>query len=159
MKREQQINICQYIQDNVRHFVDSHDINRTTLCGACAIASYVLYNVFRQLKVLVVFVEASREDALGYKACHCWVETPHYVYDITATQFNKRKSATWPTVLVMKRRDYYTIKLFQYDEIVKGPEALNNVSRWGCGQSPNHYPNDTQRLIKAVVAMYKQNQF
>lgn len=53
-------------------------------CGACAIVSTTLQEIFRKLGITATLVLSIDDDD---NEGHCWVEVDEYVIDISATQF------------------------------------------------------------------------
>ena len=100
------------------------------LCGACAIASYLLVKNLKKAGYKSSFVTGEYEDFGN----HCWTEYSNYIIDITASQFGLAPV-------------YVThVSNWRYSEVAIGATALQEVRFWG-PQAPQ-----THRRVKELKA-------
>jgi hypothetical protein len=100
------------------------------LCGACAIASIVLWRALRAAG----FRDTSVVRGWYFGSNHCWVEVEGLLVDVTATQFGATRAVVFEPVEHARIHGY---------ELFKGPysadrdeAALRSTSTWCEGQSP-----------------------
>lgn len=106
------------------------------LNGACAIASYSLYEFLKNNNLNSKFVLGTYNDIK-----HCWVELDKQIIDLTATQFGSIHKVYTP----LKDSNYYPQFYNKF--------ALNIVRGWG-DQSPFKYSycwnNNTCTIKKSL---------
>lgn len=125
--------------------LDSHfgEFCHVTLCGACAIASYILHVVLRRLDVKndLVMGRMKRDAEKLHIGEHCWVEikTTGLIVDITATQFGIANK-----VHVTSADDSF------YQENCRGRKAMKEMLAWDM-QSPFRHVRPVHSVIREVI--------
>jgi len=134
------------VRDAVRIWTEHSCEIDTTLGGACAIASYTLWQAFDASEIDARFVLYN-----GTLGSHCWVESDGKIFDITATQFGGPEVAVFDT---SEHPDWFaeaisfdSVKdVFLYDEV-----ACKDLRGWPREQDPITYETEIYRFLNALV--------
>jgi Transglutaminase-like superfamily len=136
--------LAKKVRESVENWVKyrpNHEIETGTLLGACAVASYCLWQVLKYNGIKSKLVVG--QDVDGYYG-HSWVEINNYVIDLTSSQFGPE----YPKVLIRPKSRCNYLKSFEiesYDEY-----AIEIFSEWQ-GQSHLLYMTNIEKLIKELT--------
>lgn len=120
-----------------------------SLCGACAIASVVLW---RALKA-AGFKDATLVRGWYFGSNHCWVEVEDLVVDLTATQFGALRPVVFEPIGHARMHGYEIQRGWDARAAGRNEAALEDVRGWFSGQSPAEAKYQEDLLIIEGMAL------
>lgn len=149
MTQRLQIQTIERIGLSVRRTVkrwanDNPFISLDDMMGACAITSYTLWMILKELGC-----QQAKLVCLEDHHCsgHCYVEYAGHIIDVTATQFDP----TLPSVYVCEiskksQHDFYRMPKSYHDN-----QAVERIKTWIDDQQPERYETKIARYVTRIV--------
>ena len=108
-----------------------------SLCGTCAIGSFILASRLKAYGAVIVSGDyvVTEEQYTP----HCWVEIDDYIIDCTYTQFDNSYD-----VKVLKQSSRLGIR---YKKLFVATKAIRDISSWDDYQSPKFWKLDEEEKV------------
>jgi len=116
--------------------------NPKTLKCMCAVGAYIHKTVINRLGGKAQLIKGQFDG--GH---HCWVAIDNKIYDLTATQFNKKLAKV--LYLTPENNNYKRYKIE-----LKGTQAIKDIKKWG-DQSPFKHKSFVNKTVKHTITKFK----
>ena len=134
------------LRERIKDLGDTNptEIRQDNLCGACAVASYVIF---------LYLVKQGYSPLFRVTDFHCWIEADGFYIDLTATQYGFKeevliKSKSAFEKMMVGRGDY--MNSITLDNVSK---LKKHVSNWTSGQNPFYLQNNS-KTMKLILKLF-----